>query len=804
MASTWGRKETLITPPTVPVYTFTAFGVALMCLCFFAWQRVAFSMPIMQRSYFTEYVRAAVGSAFHQAGEYRLFYLEGANKRKPRFALPVDFEDGQTTLPSGKTVPVQLTALPQAQGYRWFGRSRPQRFQDASLYRWLRFTFFAGQSVPRLFLPCYIEAGLLLAIMLWFAVPSDIKRLKVLKYGRVLRGPEMMTPREFHRAVMREFWRHPLGEFRAWRASKKGGNQAHLGLGFKTTEMTGLMRIPPGKESQHFQMMGDTGAGKTTLIMQLLRQIRDRGDVAIVYDPASEFVQRFYDEKRGDFILNPLDARCPFWSPAMEIESNQEATTIADSLYQPSGGSSNSSNKEFFYRTPAQIFAHLLREGPTPHTLADWMADEAFLQKKVKGTEMAFYIDRKAGPQAAGVLASLGLVAQSLRLLPKREETKSTWNATDWAKERKGWIFITSKKAQREVLRPLISLWIDILVMRLMDVPKPGQKQVWFVIDELASLQKLPQLHSAMTESRKSKNPLVVGFQGRAQLEDIYGKIAEVMLSQPATKIFMKTTEGKAAEWISDTLGKVEIERLKETHFDGSRAGKNYTIDRQIEPLVMASEISGLDDRRAYLKLGNRIARFDFDYHGLPLVTDAFIPRENRDDKLKFDRRTLAPLTSAAALAVTESPVQPEAAIETKPDAKDTQEPKQKGGAQYRRALTLAGDGPKEKAKTQAVEQSPSQLVGIAAVAAEFLEDLQQFRESLEEQGRDFSEEELKAVKEEWADIVKRAEEQPEQTTSNPIMLTDLDPYLLPLHDHRHSNHILPPHDGEQFSLSLE
>ena len=431
MASSWGRKETLITPPTVPVYTFTAFAVALMCLCFFAWQRVAFSMPIMQRSYFTEYVRAAVGTVFHQAGEYRLFYLDGAKERQPRLALPVDFEDGQTTLPNGKTVPVQLTLLPQAQGYRSFGRSLPQRFQDASLYRWLRFTFFKGDSVPRLFLPSYIEAGVLLAIMLWFAVPADLKRLKVIKYGRVLRGPEMMSPSEFHHAVMREFWRHPMGEFRAWRAGKKGGNQAHLGLGFKTTEMTGLMRIPPGKESQHFQMMGDTGAGKTTLIMQLLRQIRDRGDVAIVYDPASEFVQRFYDEKRGDIILNPLDARCPFWSPAMEIESNQEATTISESLYQPSCGSSNSSNKEFFYRTPAQIFAHLLREGPTPHTLAEWMADESFLQKKVKGTEMAFYIDRKAGPQAAGVLASLGLVAQSLRLLPRKEETTSIWNATD-------------------------------------------------------------------------------------------------------------------------------------------------------------------------------------------------------------------------------------------------------------------------------------------------------------------------------------------------------------------------------------
>ena len=91
------------------------------------------------------------------------------------------------------------------------------------------------------------------------------------------------------------------------------------------------------------------------------------------------------------------------------------------------------------------------------------------------------------------------------------------------------------------------------------------------MIDELASLQKLPQLHTAITENRKSKNPLVLGFQGKAQLEVIYGHLAEVMLSQPATKIFMKTAEPKAAEWISEAIGKVEIERLKETKFDGTR-----------------------------------------------------------------------------------------------------------------------------------------------------------------------------------------------------------------------------------------
>jgi hypothetical protein len=182
--------------------------------------------------------------------------------------------------------------------------------------------------------------------------------------------------------------------------------------------------------------------------------------------------------------------------------------------------------------------------------------------------------------------------------------------------------------------------------MRLLTAPQPGQRPVWFVIDELASLQKLPQLHTAITENRKSKNPLVLGFQGKAQLEVTYGHLAEVMLSQPATKIFMKTSEPKAAEWISEMIGKVEIERLKETKFDGTRSGKNFTVERQIEPLVMGSEISGLDDRHAYLKLGNKVARFAFDYLDLPTPTDSFIPRKMADGGLGFDPDTLKPIPS--------------------------------------------------------------------------------------------------------------------------------------------------------------
>jgi type IV secretory pathway TraG/TraD family ATPase VirD4 len=105
-------------------------------------------------------------------------------------------------------------------------------------------------------------------------------------------------------------------------------------------------------------------------------------------------------------------------------------------------------------------------------------------------------------------------------------EAKRRWNTVEWAKERKGWVFLTSRPTMRERLRPLISLWLDLLVLRLMNEGISGRK-TRFVLDELASLQRLPQLMTAVMENRKSNNPMVLGFQGKAQVEALYGHVSE-------------------------------------------------------------------------------------------------------------------------------------------------------------------------------------------------------------------------------------------------------------------------------------
>ena len=61
MATQWGRKETIIWPPHVPMMSYTAVATALLCTCCFVWQRLHFSLPPLQKSYITEYLRSQVG-----------------------------------------------------------------------------------------------------------------------------------------------------------------------------------------------------------------------------------------------------------------------------------------------------------------------------------------------------------------------------------------------------------------------------------------------------------------------------------------------------------------------------------------------------------------------------------------------------------------------------------------------------------------------------------------------------------------------------------------------------------------------
>ncbi len=545
-----------------------------------------------------------------QQSRYRLLAEVQGDRGQPVFPSEKDVVPGKLPLPNGRVIPFTLTeeAYQHGKRFKFYG---PTEINNAKLAATLQELYY-GQSLKDMAkVPLLWGLGVFASTWV-LAIPFDRKRAMERRDGRRLKGPEMLTVAGFNHKLKADGIGFPNAQrrtFGEWLLRRDAS----------------MVRIPEAMENSHISATGDTGAGKSSILFAILFQVRERNESAIIHDSALEFTEALYDESRGDIVLNPLDDRMPYWNPADEIQHEAEALTIATSLFPDNHNIQN----QFFVEAPRKIFAHLLTLRPTPEELVWWLSHEQELDRRLKGTELAAMIYPGAAAQRAGVLASLNMVAGAFKLLPRKDDTTRIWSTIEWAKKRQGWIFLTSTPETRERLLPLTSLWLDLLVLRLMNQGRPGPCRTWFVLDEVANLQRLPQLHTAMTENRKSGNPVVLGFQGRSQLEKRYGLDAETMLSQPATKIFLRTTEPKAAKWISDAIGEVELELVKETRTDSRdrRNSRSFHKDRTTQPLLLPSEIQGLPDLEGYIKHGNLVTRF----RTLPIERDAmargFLPR---------------------------------------------------------------------------------------------------------------------------------------------------------------------------------
>ncbi len=141
----------------------------------------------------------------------------------------------------------------------------------------------------------------------------------------------------------------------------------------------------------------------------------------------------------------------------------------------------------------------------------------------------------------------------------------------------------------------------------LMVLPEDYNRRLWFIIDELAALQKLPSLHMGLAEGRKYGGCFLVGFQSKPQLEEIYGRQgAESMLDLFNTKVFFRCTEPSTQTWISKVLGdKEEIEPQENISYGANsmRDGVSLSHHTRQKPLVMPTELSQLEDLECYIKL---------------------------------------------------------------------------------------------------------------------------------------------------------------------------------------------------------
>jgi hypothetical protein len=593
-------------------YSLGAIAATITSIIIFlivGFAQVQLTWTPLQRYYLPDVLLHELAVVLHlPTTPHRLVVIASPTK-KINYAQNSDFTNGTMRGIDGRYFPFSLSDSAQKANRMYVSLDRKRPYETARIARWFSAYIFPGMSVGDFVeFPC-ICGGVVLLLGLMIAFPIDKERAIIRRFGRRMRGPEYVPARAFVRRLRAD----GVGFF----------NLNPRLLKWLSGRKYDLIRIPRKAEASGIAIIGATGSGKSALCFQLIAQILERGERLIVIDAALEFVERFFDPAK-DIILNPGDQRTKAWDLASEINNGSEARTIACSMVP-----TKKNEHPFFTEAAQRVLAELLKLRPSTQTLSKWLTYPAEIDRRIAGTEAALMIDPHAGPQRVGVLATLAMFGEALRSLPNINGDHGAWSSAAWAKDGTGSIFLTFPPMMREQIKPLIGTWLDLLILRLQREGAAPGKKTWIIVDEMPTLGALPALIGALTENRKSGNPLVTCLQDKNQLDSIFGDISSTMLSMPATKVIFRTSEPNSAKWASQAIGNVEYEQLHETESTNPKQGHSRSehIDVVTRPLVMPEELDGLPPLHGYLKFGNLVADLDTCYLDLPRVQPGFVPR---------------------------------------------------------------------------------------------------------------------------------------------------------------------------------
>ena len=454
--------------------------------------------------------------------------------------------------------------------------------------------------------------GIVLGMLVWFRW-----RGSRLKRRKRLRGAELVTARQLSARI------DPL----------PGRVLRKLAGGAAPYRIAGVP-YPDRTETQHTIVSGTTGSGKTVLISDLVRQIRDKGERCVIYDKMGSYTQAFFDPNR-DVLLNPLDARAPRWSPFFEARSSRDFDMMAAALIPQQKDTVD----PFWVTAARQLFSNgagvLWSKGEKKNrVLVEHLlkTDLTELAQAMEGTVAQSIVDPQNPKTALSVRAMLTANIGAMEVLA---DSGRPFSIREWiSRERdSGFLFLTSRGDQHASLRGLISTWLEIAVNALLSLDQDDGRRVWVILDELPTLHQVPSLQPGLAESRQFGGCFVLGVQVASALRDLYGRNgAETLSGLCGTRVVFAAPDRDTAQWSADSLGRSEVEEFAEGVSYGAdpyRDGVTLTPKREVQALALPSEIMRLPNLNGYLKLPGPypVARIKLQYVKRPKVAERFLPR---------------------------------------------------------------------------------------------------------------------------------------------------------------------------------
>lgn len=367
-------------------------------------------------------------------------------------------------------------------------------------------------------------------------------------------------------------------------------------------------------EVQNLLMYGTPGSGKSNTINKLLCQLRAQGDMVIVYDKGCSLIKKHFNE-RDDVLLNALDRRCAYWDMFREFQTIPDFDSASSTLI-PMG-----TKEDPFWQSSARtIFSAVAyrqkKSGNHSYNalLRTLLAiDLKALREYLAGTEASNLVEEKVEKTAISIRSVLTNYVKALRYLQGIERSgKKPFTIRDWMSsvndpqiKQHSWLWITSNARQHESLKPLISMWLAQAANCLLEMGENQHRRVWFIYDELPSLNKLPELPGVLAEARKFGGCFVLGFQAKAQMDYTYGKdFADAMLGLVNTRFFFRNPSRDEAEWVQGEIGQTRDKVFSEQYSYGAdtvRDGVSFSKDEEDRYLVNYTDVQTLPNLSCYV-----------------------------------------------------------------------------------------------------------------------------------------------------------------------------------------------------------
>lgn len=367
------------------------------------------------------------------------------------------------------------------------------------------------------------------------------------------------------------------------------------------------IRFPPNAVEAQTAICGTVGTGKTTCIKELLETVRDLGGRAIIYDRMGSLVRDFYDPST-DVIVNPFDARSRAWSPFNEAERPEFFTQMAEVLIPDRPGASGD---PFWTQAARIVFDYaaqtLLKEGHTSNAAlrrAILNIPGEQLAELIEATPGRHFLNEEIAKTAGSIRANL--IAE-LRFLEFLRDDAEPFSIRHWVKTAEsGFVFLTGDAEHAAATRNVISTLFEVAANALMTCDEANDPRVWFMMDEVPTLNKMPFISKSLAEIRQFGGAFVVGYQVYSQLEDIYGdKGAQTIVGNLNNRIVFNTPDARTADLFSQSLGSEDVEERRETITVGAheaRDGVGFMSQRTERRIVTASQIQSLPQFEGYIR----------------------------------------------------------------------------------------------------------------------------------------------------------------------------------------------------------